>query len=71
MHFAIIVHTFQESSPGVAPEDELWCDLECLGNTTAFLHTLLIQHRLWAIFIHLEMRLLPSLAGTGLLCTEK
>lgn len=70
MHFDITLHTFQESSPGLAPEDELWSDLECLSNTTAFLHTLLTQHRLWAIYIHLEMRLLPSLAGTVLMHTE-
>ncbi|KAK8718817.1 hypothetical protein OTU49_014446, partial [Cherax quadricarinatus] len=47
----------------VGHQDDVLCsDLESLSCITQILHSQLRQNRLWTIFLHLEMRIVPTLA---------
>lgn len=63
-------NNIQQAGTGQHPEEEIWNDLEALSKVTAALCTLLNHLSLWTLFLHLEMRITPILAGETYLFFE-
>lgn len=62
-----ISHCYKAGT-GLHPEEEICSDLEALSIVAAALHIHLVQLNLWTIFLHLEMRITPVLAGEAYIC---